>query len=152
MTEQKKRHWLFFGFVLLIVLLGIAAYIAVTAIKSVQVNLLEVSLDQVSWTGMRIGFTVRVYNPNPFSITVGRFSANTYANDIFLTAVSLEPFKLPAMQSVDQHFSADVSYAQIGTALLKAIQDKNVNWKVEGEYVLTMPLGITYSNEFRTGR
>jgi len=146
--EPKKRHWLFFGFVLLIVLLGIAAYIAVTAIKSVQVNLVEVSLDQVSWTGMRIGFTVRVYNPNPFSITVGRFSANAYANDIFLTAVSLEPFKLPAMQSVDQHFSVDVRYAQVGTALLRAFQEKDARWKIEGEYVLRLPLGITYPYKF----
>jgi len=150
--EQKKRHWLFLGFVILILLLGIASYIAVTAVKSVQVNLVEVSLDQVSWTGMRIGFTVRIYNPNPFSITIQRFSARAHANDVFLTDVSLEPFKLPAMQSVDQHFSADVSYAQIGTASLKALQDKNVNWRVEGEYVLTMPLGITYGNEFKTGR
>ncbi len=152
MEEEKRGHkglyWTA-AIIILLLALGIFAYKEVAGLRNLQVTITEFSADRAGWTHFRFGFTVHIYNSNPFSVKVGNFKARVYANDVSLTSIELaEPFKIPALYGVEKTFYVDVNYADIGTVIFKAIWEKKLTWKIEGEYNIQLPFGFTFPYKF----
>ncbi len=134
---------------LLVAGIGFFAYQSVAGLRNLQVNITEFSADRAGWTHFRFGFTVHIFNPNPLKVTVGNFKAKVFANDNHLTDIELaEPIKIPALKGVEHTFYVDVNYADLGTVIFKAIWNKELTWKIEGEYIVQLPLGITFPYKF----
>lgn len=151
MEEEKRGHKGIWAILIILVLLGLGffAYREVAGLRNLQITITEFSADRAGWTHFRFGFTVHIYNPNPFSVKVGNFKANVYANDVSLTSIELaEPIKIPLMYGIERTFYVDVNYADIGTVIFKAIWEKKLTWKIEGEYNVQLPFGFTFPYKF----
>lgn len=151
MEEEKRGHKGIWAILIILVLLGLGffAYREVAGLRNLQITITEFSADRAGWTQFRFGFTVHIYNPNPFRVTVGNFKAHVYANDVSLTSIELaEPIKIPAMYGVERTFYVDVKYADIGTVIFRAIWEKKLTWKIEGEYNIQLPFGFTFPYKF----
>ncbi len=148
---SKKRTLVAILIAVLVVLglIGFYVYQRIAAVQNLQVSLVDVKADQITWKGLRLGFTLQISNPNPVDVTVGRFNASLYANNIHLTYVELlEPIPLRPQESVQQTFYLTASYLDLGAVILESIKNKQTNWIVRGEYILQLPFGITYPYKF----
>lgn len=149
----KKKHWLPVVVILVIValLVGVFCYYEyqkASAVKNLEVSFVSAEIEKLSVTGMTLGFTVNIRNPNTVSVDVGAFNVYVSANDVPLTYFGLPAMNIPAKESVQQHFSADFGYLDLGSSLVKAIREKQLVWKIRGEYVLELPFNMKYSFKF----
>ena len=83
-----------------------------------------------------------VYNPNKKSVTIGNLNAEIGANKIPLTFVNIPRTQIEGMQTVRTTIPVKISYLDVGMAVLTAIQDREVNWYINGTYTLE-PIGLT---------
>lgn len=150
----KKKNWLWpvvVIFLIVALLVGVFVYYEyqkVTAVKNLEVSFVSAEVEKLSIAGMTLGFTVNIRNPNDISVDVGAFNVYVSANDVPLTYFGLPPMEIPAKESVQQHFSADFGYLDLGSSLVKAIKEKQLVWKIRGEYVLELPFNMKYAYKF----
>lgn len=153
--EHPYRKWILAGFAILFLALGIYAYLlyqSITDIKNLDVSLKGIRAEEFTLSKFTLVIDLDIYNPNKHDVTVGNFSAQAYSNDRLLATVDLESFKIPAQRSHPIEYHLGINYLDVGIALIQAIKDKQVTWRVNGEYVLYLPLGFTYPYKFNTER
>jgi LEA14-like dessication related protein len=157
--KHKHRKTLLIVFAIIcLILAGIAlytyvAYQKVTAIKNLDVTLLEISAGEFTWTSFTLGIALNVYNPNDIDVKVGNFTARAFANNIQVASVQLpEPVPIAKHTAVQKIFNLKINYLDAGAVLLQAIKDKQVFWRVQGEYDVQLPLGLTYPFTFDVQR
>jgi len=156
-AKKKRTGRIIFGIILAILLVvgGFVynEYQKVKAVKNLDVQLLDVTIEKISLQGIQLGFEIEIYNPNEIDVTVGAFNARIHANDIPLANISIpEPTNIPSLQSIQRKFSMNFGVLDLGIAVVRAIQQKEVVWKVQGEYVMQLPFGITYPYQFEIVR
>jgi LEA14-like dessication related protein len=154
-VNEKKRstHWLFLIVVLIIALLGVYAYLKITSIKQLQINIMEAKADKIGLTSVRLTFNVYIFNPNVLKTTVNKFHANIHANNIYLTSIKLdEPITIQANEGISHDFTVEISYLDAGAVLFQAIKEQKITWRIEGEYLLALPFGVTYPYYFDIAR
>jgi len=149
-----KRHWLVPVIVIFLIVLLLAGvfvyyeYKKAAAVQNLEVSFVSAEVEKLSVTGLTLGFTVNIRNPNDIGVDVGAFNVYVSANDVPLTYFKLLPMKISSKESVQQHFSADFGYLDLGSSLVKAIREKKLVWRIRGEYVLDLPFNIKYAFNF----
>ena len=142
------KHKIFAGFIIVLALVGIFAFLKISAITNLQVGLSEVTLDQVSWQDMHLTFKIVIHNPNIVSVTIDRFHARIFANEIRIATIELlQPSKIMPGESLTKEFSIVISYFDVGEAIINAIRERKIEWKIEGEYFFRL-FGITMPYTF----
>jgi LEA14-like dessication related protein len=140
--------------IIFLVLAGIAiytytAYQQVTAIKNLDVTLVQISANEFTLSSFNLGITLDIYNPNEIDVEVGNFSARTFANNIQLADITLsEPIPIAKHTTARKIFYLRIHYLEIGLALIQAIREKQVSWRVQGQYAVQLPLGLAYPFTF----
>jgi len=153
LAKQKKRFlWIILSILLLVAGFAYYQYQKITAVKNLEIKLDNANLEKATLAGIQLGFTIEIHNPNKIDVNIGAFRARIYANEVPLTEINLPETKLPALQSIQKTVSLKLSYLEVGTAIIRAIQQKDVIWKVQGEYILKLPFGITYPYMFEIVR
>ena len=151
MEEKKGKHWIFIVLIILLGVIGFAAYLKLSAVRNIELEIAKVEVDQFTFTNFRLTLTVNIFNPNERPVTIDRFNARVYANNVFITSIVLaEPITIGAMDGVTQQFSATINYLDLGAAMLQAVKAKGVHWRVKGEYLLKLPFWITFPYQFDT--
>jgi len=144
-----KQTTFFLIILAILVLLGIFVFGKILAAKNLQIGLGEIALTHVTWSGVQLSVTVVVYNPNFLSVTIDKFHAGVYANDIPLTAIELpEPVKIRPGKAIEKEFIIDVNYLDAGVAFINALKERKVTWKIQGEYFFQLPFGVQYPYTF----
>lgn len=155
--KHRKKLLITFAIIFLI-LAGVAlytyvAYQKVTAIRNLDVTLTDISAGEFTWTSFTLGIALNVYNPNDIDVKVGKFTARAFANNIKVAEIRLpEPVPIAKHTSVQKIFNLKINYLDAGAVLLQAIKDKHVAWRVQGEYDVQLPLGLTYPFTFDVQR
>jgi LEA14-like dessication related protein len=158
MKHKHRKITLIISAIICLILAGIAlytytAYQQVTAIRNLDVTLLEISAGEFTWTSFTLGIALNIYNPNDIDIEVGNFTARASANNVQVAEIRLpEPIPIAKQTSVQKIFNLKINYLDAGAALLQAIKDKQVTWHVQGEYAVQLPLGLTYPFTFDVQR
>ena len=154
MKHTHRKIIIIVSAILCLILAGAAlytyvAYQKVIAIKNLDVTLLEISAGEFTWTSFTLGIALNVYNPNDIDVKVGNFTARAFANNIQMAEVRLpEPVPIAKHTAVQKVFNLKINYLDAGVALLQAIKEKQVTWRVQGEYAVQLPLGLTYPFTF----
>lgn len=155
MKKQKhKNKILIVCAIIFLILAGVAiytytAYQQVTAIKNLDVSLVQVSANEFTLSSFNLGITLDIYNPNEVDVEVGRFTARTSANNVQLADITLsEPIPIAKHITARKIFYLRIHYLEVGLALIQAIREKQVTWRVQGEYDVQLPLGLTYPFTF----
>lgn len=148
MAQKKRILWIILGIFLLIAVFAYYQYQKIMAVKNLEIELVDISIEDIKLTHLELGLTISIYNPNRIDVGVEAFNASIYANDIPITNIALPPLFIPTDQEIQQKFSIKLGYFEIGTALIRAIEQKNVVWKIQGQYVVELPFGITYPYTF----
>jgi len=148
-----KSNWLFAFGLLLIIVLAFGGYLyyhyqSVASVTNLDVQLSSIRIDQVSWTGTDLSFTLQIYNPNPITTKVGNFHAQFAANNQPLTRVALSEFDIAPGQTVEKTIPVRLAHLDVGMALLSAIREREVTWQADGAYTLILPFGMTYDYTF----
>ncbi|MBW3016015.1 LEA type 2 family protein, partial [Candidatus Woesearchaeota archaeon] len=120
----------------------------IAAVRNLDVTFVKAELEELSLTGLTVGFTINVYNPNNLNVNVGNLRAKIFANNVSLAAVELPSFDLKAKGSLQHHFSVKLGYWDLGSALFNAIKEWNLSWRIEGVYELRLPFGFVYPYDF----
>ncbi len=158
MKHKQRKTLLIVSAIICLILAGIAlytyvAYQKVTAIRNLDVTLLEISAGEFTWTSFTLGIALNVYNPNDIDVKVGNFTARAFANNIKVAEVRLpEPVPIAKHTAVQKIFNLKINYLDAGAVILQAIKDKHVTWRVQGEYDVQLPLGLTYPFTFDVQR
>ena len=150
----KKRTVFWPVIIIVLIILAISGlfiyseYQKLKAVQNLEVSFVSAEVEKLSLTKMTIGFTINIVNPNDVDVTVGVFKANIFGNDVLLTKVEFPSVKLASNESLQQHFSVELSYFDLGSVILQAIKDKQLIWTIKGEYVLELPFGLKYPYSF----
>lgn len=117
-------------------------------VKDLEVNLKAVRLESISLSGTRLGVDIEIYNPSMVDARVGKLYAEFFANDVKLSVFdSQQPFKVPSKQAIKKSYSVDLSFGDIGYALINAIRERDVRWQLNGYYEADLWL-TNYKKEF----
>lgn len=156
--EKHRKKILIILAIIFLILAGVAiytytAYQQVTAVKNLEVTLLEISAGEFTWTSFTLGIALNVYNPNEIDVEVGNFTMRASANNVQVAEIQIpEPIPIAKHNSVQKVFNLKINYLDAGVALLQAIKEKQVTWRVQGEYAVQLPLGLTYPFTFDVQR
>lgn len=154
MSREKKRDVVKPVLVIILVILLLVAgftyyqYKKITSVRNLEVDLVKAELEEISLTGLTVGFTIDVFNPNSIGVNVGNLRARIFANNVSLAVVELPSFDLKAKGSLQHHFSVRLNYLDLGSALVSAIKEWNLSWRIEGVYELRLPFGFVYPYRF----
>ncbi len=152
--EKHRKKILIICAIIFLILAGIAiytyvAYQKVTAVRNLDVTLVQINANEFTLSSFNLGITLDIYNPNEIDVKVGRFTARTFANDIKLAEITLsEPIPIAKHTTARKMFSLKIHYLDIGVALIQAIRERQVTWRVQGEYDVQLPLGLVYPFTF----
>lgn len=145
---METKHKLFAGVIIVLGLIGIFAFLKISAVTNLQVVLSEITIDQVSWTDMHLNFKIIIHNPNVVSVTIDRFHGRLFANDVRVATIELlDPVKIPAGDAITKDFSIVISFLDVGEVIIKSIRERKIEWKLEGEYFFNL-FGITLPYTF----
>lgn len=145
---MEAKHKVFAGIIIVLGLIGIFAFLKISAVTNLQVALSEITIDQVSWTDMHLNFEIVIQNPNVVSVTIDRFHARLYANKERVATVELlDPVKIPPGGTITKEFNIVISYLEVGEAIISAIRERKIEWTIEGEYFFRL-FGITIPYTF----
>jgi len=150
---MAKKH-LIWILVIIVLVVGVFAYFEyekISAVRDLDINIVGVAIEKVTYTSIQVGLIITITNPNLISVNIGEFRATAYANDVKISEIELPGGKLKPLETSEARFSLQVNFIDVGAALLKAIQERNVNWKIKGEYVLQLPFGLEYPYTFEKG-
>lgn len=156
--EKHRKKILIICAIIFLVLAGVAiytytAYQKVTAIKNLDVTLVQIAANEFTLSSFNLGITFDIYNPNDIDVEVGKFSARTFANNIQLADITLsETLPIAKHTTARKIFYLRIHYLDVGIALLQAIREKHVTWRVQGEYDVQLPLGLAYPFTFNITR
>jgi LEA14-like dessication related protein len=158
MKHKHRKTLIIVSAIICLILAGIAlytyvAYQKVTAIRNLDVTLLEISAGEFTWTSFTLGIALNVYNPNDIDVEVGKFTMRASANNVQVAEIQM-PETTPIMthSAVQKSFNLKINYLDAGAVILQAIKDKQVTWRVQGEYDVQLPLGLTYPFTFDVQR
>ena len=157
-SKKHQQKILIICAIIFLVLAGVAiytytAYQKVTAIKNLDVTLVQISANEFTFSSFNLGITLDIYNPNEIDVEVGNFTARTFANNIQLADITFsEPIPIAKHTTARKIFYLRIHYLEVGLALIQAIREKQVSWHVQGEYDVQLPLGLAYPFTFDVTR
>jgi LEA14-like dessication related protein len=147
---RKRGIWIIL-ILLILGSIGYYTYVKLTGIKDLKIELIDTRIDNVSLTGITFQITLLLSNPNQVSVTVGRFRAFVYANDVYISTLELaEPIEIKSKQQVEQEITLRINYIDVGIAIVNSIKEKAATWRISGEYELHGPFGLAYPYTFNS--
>ncbi len=136
----------------IVLILGIIAYYQyqkATAVKNLEIGLAEITASEFTLTSFKLGITFNIHNPNKMDVTIGRFTAKTFANNVQIAEITLpDKIKLASGITAQEAVSIRINYLDAGIAVFEAIKNKKATWQVKGKYEMELPLGIIYPFAF----
>ena len=111
-------------------------------LKNVEVSVDGISPKSIGLTNATVEIMLRIYNPNIITATLDRVDYKLYGNGNYIGSGNIDRrIDIPSRSSRTVITDFDLSYGGTLETIWSAIQNGNVNWKINGIAYFDTPLG-----------
>ena len=135
--------------VLVLLIIGGYGYQQYSLLNQINTKLEKVSLATVSLSGAKLDMNLAITNPSAITLQIDKLTLDFYASGLDVGRVESEPFTLTAGETTRISFPLEVSFSKLGMSAIDAFRKGSLNWTVDGQADLTLPLGFDYAHKFK---
>lgn len=103
------------------------------ALENVQIEFVSIVLDEIGITGIELGISIDMYNPNDVTATLDKADYEIWFNDNKLgNGVIEQQTDIPPYTSREIKTDFKMGYSEVGETVLAALTEEEHKWRIKG--------------------